>query len=103
MKDYFEINVKKTAYKSPWQNGTIERFNQSLKHEVFESVVPINLNQIQRVCNEYKIYYNENRTHQGINGNIPGSVQKPKSNKTTHFDLKSHLNGLFNTFETSYA
>ena len=103
MKDFFEINVKKTAFKSPWQNGTIERFNHSLKHEVFESVVPINLNQIQRVCNEYKIYYNENRTHQGINGNIPGVTHKINPNKTSYFDLKSHLNGLFSTFENSYA
>ena len=103
MKDYFKINVKKTAYKSPWQNGTIERFNQSLKCEVFESVVPINLNQIQRVCNEYKVYYNENRTHQGINGNIPGVAYKTHPNKTSYFDLKSHLNGLFNTFEYANA
>jgi hypothetical protein len=49
-----------------------DQHNQSLKQEVFESAIPINLNQIQRVCNEYKIDYNENRTHQGINGNIPG-------------------------------
>ena len=78
--DYFRIKLKRIPYSSPEKNGRVERFHRSLKLEAFENLIPINLSQAQRICNQYKQYYNEHRPHQALSGKIPqGPLKKPKA------------------------
>ena len=85
-------------YQSPSKNGRVERFHLSLKSEAFRNVVPINLEQAQRVCTEYKKYYNHHRPHQGIAGKIPGNSNQ-KQTKCTKFILHKHLGGKITSFD----
>ena len=71
MRETFQIKVHRTPYKRPWYNGKIERLNQSIKREAFENVIPISLSQTQRICSQYKAYYNEYRCHQSLGGKTP--------------------------------
>lgn len=103
MMDYFETKVIQTPYRSPWKNGITERFHLSIKNEVFDNVIPINLNQTRRLCLQYQKYYNEHRTHQGINGNLPSKANPIKSSSRVKFKRQAHLEGKFTTFESEYA
>ena len=75
----------------------IERFYLSLKTEVFDNVIPINLEQAQRICSEYKDYYNHYRSHQGIQGKVPAHLYQWSKN-STGFIQKRHLGGKITSF-----
>ena len=99
IKDYFYIKLRRIPYKSPDKNRVIERFRLSLKTEAFDNVIPINLEQAQRICAEYKDYYNHYRPRQGIQGEAPEYLyQWPK--KRTGFIQQKHLGGKITSFES---
>ena len=54
IKDYFYITLRRISYKSLDKNGVIECFYLSLKTAVFDNIIPINLEQAQRICAEYE-------------------------------------------------
>ena len=76
----------------------MERFHLSLKSEAFRNVIPINLEQAQRVCTEYKKYYNHYRPHQGIAGKTPESSNQKQQNRSK-FVLHKHLGGKITSFD----
>ena len=99
IKDYFHIKLRRIPYKSPDKNGVVERFHLSLKTEAFDNVVPINLEQAQRICSEYRDYYNHYRPHQGIQGKAPEQLYQWPKNRTG-FIQKKHLGGKIISFES---
>ena len=50
------------------------RFHLSAEYGPFDNVVPINLEQAQRICSEYRDYYNHYRPHQEIQGKAPETL-----------------------------
>ena len=97
LRDHFRIKLRRTPYQSPHKNGRVERFHLSLKSEAFRNVVPINLGQAQRVCSEYKKYYNHYRPHQGIAGKIPEEPNQKQQNRRK-FVLHRHLGEKITSF-----
>ena len=61
----------KTPPRSPWCNPHVERFNRTLKDELLNRVAIVDNKQAQQLCEDFKSYYNAERSHQGINGKIP--------------------------------
>jgi transposase InsO family protein len=57
------ITPKRTAYRSPWQNGTAERWVGSCKREILDHVIVFNQNQLRRLLRDYVGYYNAERIH----------------------------------------
>ena len=99
LKDYFEVGLKRAPYKSPEKNGRVERFHLSLKKEAFDNVVPINLNHAQRICSEYKDYYNNFQPHQGISEKIPMKIFSESPSERAGFIQKEHLREKIVSFE----
>ncbi len=66
----FEIDPKRTAFRSPWQNGTAERFVGSVRRELLDHVVVMNEDHLRRLLREYTEYYNNERVHTSI-GDAP--------------------------------
>ncbi len=66
----FEIDPKRTAFRSPWQNGTAERFVGSVRRELFDHVVVLNEDHLRRLIRDYTEYYNNERVHTSI-GDAP--------------------------------
>ena len=97
LKNYFRIKLRRIPYKSPTKNGRVERFHLSLKSEAFKDVVPINIQQTQRICAEYKKYYNDHRPHQGISGKIPERPDQKRKDRT-RFTRNEHLGGKITSF-----
>jgi transposase InsO family protein len=59
----FGINSKRRAYRSPWQNGTAERWVGSCKREILDHVIVFNEDHLRRLLRDYISYYNAERVH----------------------------------------
>jgi transposase InsO family protein len=62
----FQIDLKRTAYRSPWQNGTAERFVGSARREFLDHVIVFNEDPLRRLLGEYVDYYNDKRVHTSL-------------------------------------
>ena len=60
---YLGIEPKRTAYRSPWQNGTAERWVGSARRELLDHVIVVNEQYLQRLLRDYIAYYNADRVH----------------------------------------
>ena len=68
----FEADPKRTAFRSPWQNGTAERVVGSVRRELLDHLVVLNEDHLRRLLREYVDYYNAERIHTSI-GDAPVS------------------------------
>jgi hypothetical protein len=70
-KNRFGIDEIVTAYRSPWQNGYVERVIGSIRRECLDLMIILNENHLKTILDDYISYYNKYRTHLGINKNSP--------------------------------
>jgi putative transposase len=63
----FGIGPRRTAFRSPWQNGTAERFVGSVRRELLDHAVVLGEDHLRRLLSEYVEYYNTERVHTSIN------------------------------------
>jgi transposase InsO family protein len=66
----FEIDPKRTAFRSPWQNGTAERVVGTVRRELLDHVIVLNEHHLRRLLRDYADYYNNERVHTSI-GDAP--------------------------------
>jgi transposase InsO family protein len=59
----FGIDEIVTAYRSPWQNGYVERVIGSIKRECLDHVIILNESHLRSILTDYISYYNKYRTH----------------------------------------
>jgi transposase InsO family protein len=64
--DQLGMKPKRTAYRSPWQNGTAERWIGTLRRELLDHVIAIDESHLRRLIREYVKFYNEERVHTRI-------------------------------------
>lgn len=60
-----------TAVRAPNMNATCERFLRSVRRECLDRVIIFNERQLCAVLNEYVLYFNRARPHQGVNQTTP--------------------------------
>ncbi len=75
----FGIEPSRTAWRSPWQNGTAERWVLSARREMLDSVVVFNAEHLRRLLDNYIAYYHQDRPHLGLEKDAP--MPRPVSNK----------------------
>jgi hypothetical protein len=61
----------KTSHRSPWQNGTAERWILSCRRELLERVVIFGERHLVRLVRSYICYYNQDRCHLGLEKDTP--------------------------------
>ena len=59
------------SYRSPWQNGTAERWIGSCRREMLEHVVVLSERHLMRLARSYIDYYHEDRCHLGLDKDAP--------------------------------
>lgn len=57
------MESKRTAFRSPWQNGIAERWVGTVRRELLDHVIVIDEKHLRRLLREYVDYYNEERVH----------------------------------------
>ena len=62
----------RTSYRSPWQNGTAERWVGSARREMLDHVIVVNEGHLRRLLAEYVAHYHRDRTHCGLGKQTPG-------------------------------
>jgi transposase InsO family protein len=60
-----------TAYRSPWQNGHVERVIGSIRRECLDHMIIANETHLRGILQSYVHYYNTQRTHLGVNKDSP--------------------------------
>lgn len=74
----FGIFPKRTAFRSPWQNGTAERFVGSVRHELLDRVAVLGEDHLRRLLREYVAYYNAERVHTSLGDAPAGRASETK-------------------------
>jgi hypothetical protein len=67
------IEPIRISYRSPWQNGTAERWILSCRRELLEHVVVFGERRLVRLVRSYISYYHEDRGHLGLDKDTPDS------------------------------
>jgi transposase InsO family protein len=60
-----------TSYRSPWQNGYVERVIGSIKMECLDHMIIMNEDHLFSILKDYISYYNKYGTHLGITKDSP--------------------------------
>jgi transposase InsO family protein len=66
------MKAVRTSIRSPWQNGVAERWIGSIRRELLDHVIALNERHLFRLSQEYIRYYDQDRTHIGLNKEAPG-------------------------------
>ena len=66
------ITPKRTANRSPWQNGTAERWVGSCKRELIDHVIVFDENYLRRLLRDYVRYYKTDRVHTSLRDSPEG-------------------------------
>jgi transposase InsO family protein len=74
----FGIDPRRTAFQSPWQNGTAERFVGTVRRELLDHVVVLSEDHLRRLLREYIEYYNAERVHTAIADAPAGRASETK-------------------------
>ncbi|MCP3963683.1 MAG: transposase [bacterium] len=73
------ITPVRTAPRSPWQNGVVERWIGSVCRELLDHVVVLHERHLHRLLAEYVAYYHEERPHLALGRDAPAGrpVERP--------------------------
>jgi hypothetical protein len=65
------IRDRPTSFRSPWQNGHVERLVGSTRRECTDHVIVFNEAHLRRILSKYAYYYNKVRTHLALGKDAP--------------------------------
>jgi transposase InsO family protein len=69
----FGIREIITTYRSPWQNGYVERVIGSIRREFLDHLIIINETHLRNMLGKYAHYYNHQSIHLGLDKDSPES------------------------------
>ena len=67
----FEVQPKRTSFRSPWQNGVAERWVGNCRRDLLDHVIVLNQRHLKRLMNDYVRYYHDDRTHLALAKGTP--------------------------------
>jgi hypothetical protein len=65
------IRDRPTSFRSPWQNGYVERLIGSIRRECTDHLLVFNAEHLRRILAKYASYYNDVRTHVALGKDTP--------------------------------
>ena len=76
---------------SPWQNAYVERLIGTLRRECLDHVLIFGERHLRQVLKSYSLYYNETRTHLGLDKDTPLPRPTQRSGKIVSVPILSGL------------
>ncbi len=96
----FGIELIRISYRSPWQNGTAERWILSCRRELLEHVVVFGERHLVRLMRSYICYYHEDRGHLGLEKDTPNKRPvNPRPSPTAKVVALPRVGGLHHRYE----
>jgi len=96
----FGIRPVRTTYRSPWQNGVIERWIGSCRRELLCHVVVFNERHAMKLLHEYIAYYNADRCHYCLAKDAPQPrLVQHRTSKTSKVVAFPRVGGLHHRYE----
>ena len=65
------IRDRPSSFRSPWQNGYVERLIGSIRRECTDHLIVLNAQHLRRILAKYATYYNDVRTHVSLGKDAP--------------------------------
>jgi transposase InsO family protein len=65
------IRDRPISFRSPWENGYVERLIGSIRRECTDHLIVFNAEHLRRILAKYATYYNEGRTHVSLGKDAP--------------------------------
>jgi transposase InsO family protein len=65
------IRDQPISFRSPWQNGYLERLIGSIRHECTDHLIVFSEEHLRRILGKYSVYYNEVRSHVSLGKDAP--------------------------------
>jgi transposase InsO family protein len=93
-----DIMPKRTAYRSPWQNGTAERWVGSCKRELIDHVIVFDEEHLRRLLREYVRYYNTDRVHTSLQDAPEGRAVELRPSPNSNVVGLSRVGGLHHRY-----
>jgi hypothetical protein len=69
------IRDRPISFRSPWQNGYVERLIGSIRRECTDHLIVFDAEHLRRILAKYTTYYNEVRTHVSLGKDAPYTRQ----------------------------
>ncbi len=96
----FGIQPKRTSFRSPWQNGVVERWVGNCRRDLLDHVIVVKERHLKRLLNEYVSYYHEDRTHLALDKQTPtGRVPAKNGGVSCGILSTSILGGLHHRYD----
>jgi transposase InsO family protein len=92
------LEPKRTAYRSPWQNGTAERWVGSVRRELLDHVIVFNEEHLQRLLCEYVAYYNAERVHTQLRDSPAGRPMEARPSPNAQIVGLPRVGGLHHRY-----
>jgi len=73
------VRPVRTPYQAPNAAAHAERWVRSVRQECLNHLILFGLGRLQRVLNEYRVFFNEHRPHQGIGNRVPKVLRLPSA------------------------
>ena len=100
----FGIKSVRTSWRSPWQNGVVERWIGSCRRELLDHVIVVNERHALRLLRQYVAYYNDDRCHYGLTKDAPiARSAQNRPSKTARVVAMPRVGGLHHRYEWSDA
>ncbi len=93
------IEPRRTAFRSPWQNGIAERWVGSVRRELLDHVIVLNESHFRRLLREYVEYYNADRVHTELRDAPKGRVVQCRPSSKAEVVGISKVGGLHHRYE----
>ena len=93
------IEPRRTAFRSPWQNGIAERWVGSARQELLDHVIVLNERHLQRLLHEYVEYYNADRVHTRLRDSPMGRPTEHRPSSEAQIVGPPRVGGLHHRYE----
>ena len=98
------LQPTRTSIRSPWRNGTAERWVGSCRRELLDHVIPWNEEHLRRLIREYVRHYHEDRIHDSLGQDTPnGRVVETKPSPQATLMSSARLGGLHHRYHWQEA
>jgi hypothetical protein len=99
-----EVRPVRTEFRSPWQNGVVERWVGTCRRELLDHVIVLNEEHLGRLLRQFLAYYHDDRTHLSLDKDppVPRTVC-PRPSPTAQVTARPRIGGLHHRYEWEEA